>query len=162
MSSPSYGAGGFLQAHQLLSPPPSSVDSSSTAGSLLPEPRSRALRSGGAKETALMNYMDRNITQINRRYAMKYSVNTDGDGLFRGYNNFSEIVKDVDKLVDIVWVSGTSVYPRNWSQFHVNPHKLTFADSLTTGHVSTFPRSPFNYIYASFPCGSTVYVSPAR
>jgi len=41
---------------------------------------------------------------------MKYSAITDGDTRSRGYNKFSEMAEDVEKLVDLVWVSGTSKY----------------------------------------------------
>lgn len=125
-------SGGFLPPTGLLSPPPSSVASSSTAGSTLPSPRSQPLRAGSAKELAFRNYVDKHILTIQRRYAIRFSGENDeademgggvaatstagprgtpsrgsGLGADAGYDRFAEVARDIEKVVEIVWVSGT-------------------------------------------------------
>lgn len=101
-------AGGFIHPSSLLSPPASSA-ASSVASSLLPTPRSRPLVSGSAKETGFINYVDRGVQQITRRYAMKHG-NEEGEGGssdLGGYGTFKEAGADIEKLLDVVWVCGT-------------------------------------------------------
>jgi len=100
-------AGGFLHP-SLLSPPPSSIAASSVSSGLLPQPRSRPLRSASAKETAFINYVDHGVQQVTKRYAMKHGgeegEHKDNIG---GYGSFKEAARDIEKLVEVVWVSGT-------------------------------------------------------
>lgn len=125
-----HNSGGFFHAGPggLLSPPPSSVASTSTAGSTLPSPRSHPLKAGSAKELAFRNYVDKHISSIQRRYALKFSGENDeaddmGGGLAAasipgmpkrqsigadaGYESFREVARDIEKVVEVVWVSGT-------------------------------------------------------
>jgi Subunit 11 of the general transcription factor TFIIH len=74
----------------------------------LPEPRHRPLRAGSQKEVAFINYVDSNILQVNRRYAKKFSSDKDEtDDEARGYEDFEEVVEDLEHVLDTVWVSGT-------------------------------------------------------
>ncbi|KAK2796847.1 hypothetical protein FQN50_009408 [Emmonsiellopsis sp. PD_5] len=105
------GGGGFLPSP---SPAPSSLLSTSTSPStlpplLLPQQRKQPLRPGSAKETAVINYVDTHMLAINRRHAKKFSsafADDDGDGS-RGYESFKEVARDVEGIVDVLWVSGT-------------------------------------------------------
>lgn len=77
------------------------------------------------KETAVINHLDKSILGINRRHAKKFSStygggapNGEGEGEVevegqgeRGYESFKEMVRDIENLVDIVWVSGTRTSP---------------------------------------------------
>ena len=73
------------------------------------------------KETTVINHLDKSILAVNRRHAKKFSSTYEGadaetqgqgqgqqgQGLERGYEGFKELVRDVEGLVDVVWVSGT-------------------------------------------------------
>lgn len=150
-------AGGFFHAPPpsgLLSPP-HSTGSLSTAGSTLPSPRSSPLKSGSAKELAFRNYVDKHINTIQRRYAMKFSgedneVDEMGGGVLAthatmstranhtrhveaGYESFREAARDIEKVVEIVWVSGTLGLQI--------PYLLTLA-LLTVNYIPGFPAVP--------------------
>lgn len=60
------GSGGFIA----LSPPPSSVASSSVHHAL-PQPRSSPLKPGGTKESSFIRYVDQKILHIQRRFAKR-------------------------------------------------------------------------------------------
>lgn len=96
--------GGFLVPH-LLSPPPSSVTSSAPA-SWLPHPRRHPLKQGSAKETAFIQYVDRALLEITRKYAKKFS-GEEGEGDVKGYETFRDVARDMERVLDVVWVSGT-------------------------------------------------------
>ena len=72
------------------------------------------------KETAVINHLDKSILGINRRHAKKFSSTYgggapdggEGEGQGeRGYESFKEMVRDIESLVDVVWVSGTRTFP---------------------------------------------------
>lgn len=77
------------------------------------------LKPGGVKESSLINYVDGKILRINRRHAKKFSSviddQNDADGgdkdkdeeQTKGYESFKEVVKDIEEVIDVVWVSGT-------------------------------------------------------
>ncbi len=115
MPSPHSAPGGFLHS-SLLSPPPSST--TSTCRSILPAPRSHPLRSGSAKESTFINHVDQGIMQVTRKYATKFSgtgsgaVDHPGPVSYdttqdRGYESFGEVARDIERLLEVVWVSGT-------------------------------------------------------
>jgi len=70
------------------------------------------LKSASAKETAFINFVDHGIQQVTKRYAMKHG-NEEGDNNddIGGYGSFREAARDIEKLVDVVWVSGTREFP---------------------------------------------------
>ncbi|KAI9817266.1 MAG: hypothetical protein M1827_001379 [Pycnora praestabilis] len=105
-SIPGQEPGGFLP-EAILSPPPSSVTSSSIASATLPRSRAHPLKQGSGKETSFRNYVDKGILHITRRYAKKRITEPTVEGEVKGYMNFREVGPDIEKLVDIVWVSGT-------------------------------------------------------
>jgi len=152
-----HNAGGFLQplpASGLLSPPASTA-ASSTTSSTLPSPRRSPLRSGSTKEMAFRNYVDKHIAQIQRKYAMKFSGEDDdaddmGGGIAGlglppvrhggpahgaevGYESFREVAKDIEKVVEVVWVSGTPGLQ--------TPYLLTLA-LLVVSYFPSFPAAP--------------------
>lgn len=109
-------SGGFI-----LSPPPSSIASSIASGrSALPHPRETPLRAGGSKESTLIRHLDSKILHVQRRFARRtaFSLNALNDGAkiqaaniwpgdIQGYGSMKEPCKDIEELVDVVWVSGT-------------------------------------------------------
>lgn len=100
-------AGGFIPPI-MLSPPPSSVAGSTNAASILPQPRKHPLKLGSPKETAFINHIDQSLSDIQRRYAKRHTVADDDEpSVTRGYSSFKEVGRDIERLVDLVWVSGT-------------------------------------------------------
>jgi len=104
-------SGGFLQAR--LSPQASSHASTSAFTVALPHPRDHPLKAGGNKESTLIRVVDQNILKIQRRYAKRgeevrkteTDPETDPDAM--GYRGFQEAAQDIEKLVDLIWISGT-------------------------------------------------------
>ncbi|KAK8162653.1 hypothetical protein BKA80DRAFT_290030 [Phyllosticta citrichinensis] len=130
MSSPS-ASGGFFPPSR-LTPSASSIASSSTATSSLPQPRSRPLKTGGSKESAFIRYVDERLRQTQRRFAKRGSETTiEGD--VKGYSNFVEASKDLADVIDVVWVSGTP-------SLQV-AYLLTIAD-LVNSFVTGLPPAP--------------------
>lgn len=105
--------GGFIHP-SLPSPAPSSFSTSTATPSSLPRQRAHPLRAGSIKETALINHIDKSILTVNRRHAKKFSSaigEQDIPEAERGYESFKEVVKDLEAIIDIVWVSGTRMFP---------------------------------------------------
>ncbi|KAL3445947.1 hypothetical protein BJX65DRAFT_280195 [Aspergillus insuetus] len=122
----SNGGGGFMPS-SVLSPAPST---STVTPSQLPKQRSHPLRAGSQKEATVISHVDKSILAINRRHAKKFSSafeqplsGAQSGGLprgsngrreadleterERGYESFKEVARDVESLVDVLWVSGT-------------------------------------------------------
>jgi hypothetical protein len=122
--------GGFMQPSALS--PASSA--STVTPSVLPKQRTHPIRPGSMKEATVINYVDKMILAINRRHAKKFSsvleqqptqqngneTNTKsasnrereaGGEKERGYESFKEVVKDIESVVDVLWVSGTRMFP---------------------------------------------------
>ena len=97
----------------LPSPPPSA--SSHTASSL-PEPRLTALIPGSSKESALVNFVDGRLREVSARFERRFQNEPDISlplsTNFPGYKTFSEIANDLDRIVDVIWVSAT----RKWAK----------------------------------------------
>ncbi|KAI9848297.1 MAG: hypothetical protein M1837_000561 [Sclerophora amabilis] len=125
-------AGGFIHP-AIPSPPASSVTSPSLTASALPHPRAQPLKAGSAKETSFIQYVDRGILDVTRRYAKKFSGEESESGGVRGYERFGEVAGDVDRLVDLVWVSGTPSLQ--------TPYLLSLA-LLLTSYLPSFPPAP--------------------
>lgn len=135
-------SGGFI-----LSPPPSSIASSIASGrSALPQPRDSPLRAGGSKESTLIRHLDSKILHVQRRFARRttFSLNALNDGAqlqaanlwpgdIKGYANMKEACKEIEELVDVVWVSGTP-------SLQV-PYLISLALLLSTT-ISGMPPSP--------------------
>jgi Subunit 11 of the general transcription factor TFIIH len=98
-----------VQPPLLPSPAPSSPSTARTLFALnLPPPRGHPLKPGSQKEVAFIIYVDSKILQINRRYAKKFSSDGgEADEEARGYDDFEDVVEDLEHVLDAVWVSGT-------------------------------------------------------
>lgn len=64
------------------------------------------------KETALINHIDKEILKVSRRHAKKFSSaigkqDEPEDKNERGYESFKEVVKDIEPIIDVIWISGT-------------------------------------------------------
>ena len=98
-------AGGFFQP-TLPSPPPSTP---SVPASLLPRPRATALKAGSSKESATRNYIDGKLLEISGRYERRFetSETSHTQAGAAGYKSFADLARDLDTVIDIIWVSGT-------------------------------------------------------
>lgn len=97
-------SGGFVPQKSLPSPAPSSTTARSTSG--LPHPRSHPLRAGSAKEEKIRIYVENQLMYIMRREVKKFQEPKPGDDVV-GYKNVGELCKDVEALIEILWLSGT-------------------------------------------------------
>ncbi|KAK0707877.1 hypothetical protein B0H67DRAFT_496310 [Lasiosphaeris hirsuta] len=124
------GAGGFVVP--LPSPAPSSTSTPrSTSG--LPHPRGHALRPGSVKEDKVRNYVSDRLMHISRRFIKKQSgLPGSGDDIV-GYKSMGELSKDLEGLLNIIWLSGT---PR----LQV-PYLLNIAGDFNTW-ITDLPASP--------------------
>lgn len=102
--------GGFLLP-TLPSPPASSTTTASVSASSLPQPRARPLKPGSSKESSFIDYVDRKLLQISRRYEKRFNADMEDSAAPKdegsGYENFGEVARDLERVVDVVWVSGT-------------------------------------------------------
>ncbi|KAK3682844.1 hypothetical protein B0T22DRAFT_295426 [Podospora appendiculata] len=140
------GAGGFVRP-VLPSPAPSNIsnnnnnnnnnntnhnNSTSRSSSGLPHPRSHALRPGSAKEDKVRNFVEDRLMHMSRRYVKKYALKQPGD-TFAGYASMTELCKDLEGLLDILWLSGTPSLQI--------PYLLNIANDFNTWFTS-FPPAP--------------------
>lgn len=155
------GPGGFLQP-TLPSPPPSSTNSVSNAPALLPQPRSTPLKPGSSKESSFVDYVDRKLLAVSRRYEKRFNTDFEDagetDSKSKGYEDFGELAQDLEGVIDIIWVSGTRMETPYHSMIHADnlfclPSKL--ADTLPP-HYS--PHGLYRPPIISFL--TTIYLSP--
>lgn len=98
-------SGGFIATTGLLSPAPSVA---SNTISVLPQPRQTSLKSGGAKETTLLNLLEGRLREISARFERRFHRGDSSTAISAsGYGNATDIANDLDRIVDIIWVSGT-------------------------------------------------------
>ena len=102
--------GGFLQP-VLPSPPNSSVASHADPTPELPQPRHSPLKPGSAKESTFIDFVDRRLLAISRRYEKRFNIGIEDDAIpdpeGKGYESFAEVAKDLELVQDVIWVSGT-------------------------------------------------------
>ncbi|KAF8457304.1 hypothetical protein BGX38DRAFT_1266052 [Terfezia claveryi] len=93
-------SGGFLLP-SIPSPPVSIGSSLRIIGKQrpLPAPRPTPLKPGSKHETALVRFLDDGLLDISRKYTKKYTPG--------GYYDIQHIVQDLEKLVDLIWISAT-------------------------------------------------------
>ncbi|KAF3032022.1 hypothetical protein E8E12_000684 [Didymella heteroderae] len=96
------------QRADLPTPPASSV-AASQHPSPLPQPRRHPLQPGGTKESELISYLDHGLSRIQKRVDNRVTNRKTPAllGQEEGYRAFWEVAKDLDALVDVVWVSGS-------------------------------------------------------
>ena len=100
--------GGFL--HLTLPSPAPTTPTPSSAASVLPSQRSRQLKAGGTKEGALVHFVDSKLLQVSGRYEKRFGRDAEGKmplGVEPGYESFGEAAKDLESILDVIWVSGT-------------------------------------------------------
>ncbi|KAF2234322.1 hypothetical protein EV356DRAFT_501859 [Viridothelium virens] len=95
--------GGFLKVG-LTSPPLSTASSTITPS--LPHPRNHSLISGSPKEANFIRFVNQSIDRIQKRYANR-SGSDEPQLDENGYTSFKQAGEDFERLVDMVWVSGT-------------------------------------------------------
>lgn len=114
----------------------------------LPHPRNAPLRSGGNKESAFIRYVDSKMLHIQRRFAKRTTGNlgrmpdrdlaAEPDDA-KGYASMKEACKDIEELVDMIWISGTP---------HLQiPYLITIAMQLSTV-IDTMPPHPKSLFHA--------------
>ncbi|UNI15310.1 hypothetical protein JDV02_001853 [Purpureocillium takamizusanense] len=122
--------GGFFHHTGLPSPAPSSASSRATGN--LPHPRGRALAPGSNKEDMVRRYVEDRLLNASRRYVKKFGSN-DGNDTVVGFTSASEVCKELDGLVNILWRSGTPSLQI--------PFLLKLASDFTQ-YVRSFPPAP--------------------
>ncbi|KAJ4357604.1 uncharacterized protein N0V89_002180 [Didymosphaeria variabile] len=125
----------FNYTDDLPTPPESSfAPSVQTAPSVhnatpLPRARNHPLPSGGQKEASLIFYLDRALENVGKRATNKH-VKELLPGEVAGYKSIAEVVKDLDPLVDVVWVSSTPTL------------QLPYLISITVAAINCVPMFP--------------------
>ena len=92
-----------------LPTPPASSVAPSIHGPPLPRPRKHPLPPGGAKESSLIFYLENALTNISKRVQNRH-VNELLRGELKGYPTFVEYAKDIDGLVDVIWVTNSRTF----------------------------------------------------
>ncbi|KAJ4366301.1 hypothetical protein N0V83_007937 [Neocucurbitaria cava] len=94
---------------ETLPTPPASSAAPSQHASPLPQPRRHPLKPGGLKESELIRYLDHSVNHIQKRVDNRITNRKvkPAAGEEDGYSAFWEVAKDLDGLVDVVWVSGS-------------------------------------------------------
>lgn len=105
---PETQAGGFIPPSGLLSPTPSTASSRIAAG--LPHPRAHALHPGSSKEDMVRRYVEDGLLNTSRRYVKKFGE-PDPDDTVVGFNNFAEVCRELDGIINVLWLSGTRESP---------------------------------------------------
>ncbi|KAK6496589.1 hypothetical protein TWF481_001587 [Arthrobotrys musiformis] len=139
--------GGFIPPPTYLpSPAPSNYSSTASRSSnVLPTQRSTPLKS--KRESLLRNYLDTALLQISRKFTKKFPTEEEksefarandgtgatGEGLILGYSDVEPLIEDLEKLVGLVWVSGTASLQI--------PYLLQIAGSLLD-YLPPFPPRP--------------------
>ncbi|KAJ8111206.1 hypothetical protein OPT61_g6151 [Boeremia exigua] len=118
-----------------LPTPPASSVAASQHPSPLPQPRKHPLQPGGTRESELIRYLDHGLNQIQKRVDNRVTNRRTPALLGQevGYHAFWEVAKDLDGLVDVVWVSGS---PNLQIPYLLNIAVLT-ADFLPHFHNTT-------------------------
>jgi hypothetical protein len=101
-------SGGFLPQN-LPSPAPSNFSSSPLPPNL-PHPRSHPLKAGSAKEAAARRYVEGKLLHVSRRYTKKFQSPIEGEDV-HGYDNVADVCTDLGEVVDVLWLSGTRMFP---------------------------------------------------
>lgn len=109
-----------LEKPGILTPPASSVAPSSLS-SPLPTPRRHPLKPGGPKESELIRYLDNGINNVQKKVENRLQKNYGGVTGVAAYRTFGEVEKDLEGLVDVVWVSGSRMSNHNFFPHRPGP-----------------------------------------
>ena len=116
-------AGGFVP-QSLPSPAPTTSSVMSVAG--LPHPRAHALRPGSAKEDQVRNFVSDRMAHMTRRFLKKTGGGSPGNDDVVGYTSVAELCKDLEEVINIIWLSGTRRYsPQHERVHHADPSQQT-------------------------------------
>lgn len=99
-------AGGFMPPSGTLPSPAPSGSSSTRPSTGLPHPRGRSLQPGSHKEAVVRRYIEDKMLEASRRYVRKFSGAEHSDSVI-GYKSFGEVARDLDSMVNVLWLSGT-------------------------------------------------------
>ncbi|RMZ67457.1 meiotic recombination dmc1 [Pyrenophora seminiperda CCB06] len=90
-------------------PTPPASNAPSQHPSPLPQPRKHPLKPGGPRESDLIRYLDHGVNNVQKRVDNRVTnrKHKPAPGEAEGYKAFWEVAKDLDGLVDVVWVSGS-------------------------------------------------------
>lgn len=155
------GPGGFLQP-TLPSPPASSINFPPAGDIILPQPRSTPLKPGSAKESSFIDYVDRKLLGISRRYEKRFNADFEDEATSgiqgRGYESYGELARDLEGVIDVVWVSGTRT-EGHWTQ------NITFANDLphfsfAANTVPPHHRIDILHLSRTIPFLAAAYIPP--
>ncbi|KAI9664113.1 MAG: hypothetical protein M1821_007604 [Bathelium mastoideum] len=121
--------GGFITSG--LASPPLSTNASTITPSL-PHPRHHSLAAGSGKEATFVRFVNQSIDRIQKRYANR-SGEDGANPKENGYTSFKPAGEDFERVVDMIWVSGT---PSLQITFLLN---VAF---LVQTYIPNLPRAP--------------------
>jgi hypothetical protein len=87
------------------SPAPSTTSTVKSVSGL-PRPRAHALRPGSAKEDQVRHFVSERVNHITRRFLKRTGKAPPGSEV-EGYNSMRDLCKDLEGVINIVWLSGT-------------------------------------------------------
>ncbi|KAF1851390.1 uncharacterized protein K460DRAFT_253869, partial [Cucurbitaria berberidis CBS 394.84] len=125
----------------------------------LPQPRRHPLKPGGPKESELIRYLDHAINSIQKRVdnRVTHKQVKPAPGQEEGYSAFWQAAKDVDGLVDVVWVSGSPnlqiPYLLNLAVLTVEYLRL-FGSSTRSAQATFSLLSKLDYAFSSLLTGN--------
>lgn len=143
----------------LLSPAPSATSTASLTG--LPHPRGHSLRSGSVKEDKVRHYISDRLSHINRRFVKKLGSSDIGDADVVGYQSMTELCKDLDSLLSIIWLSGTRTPPPISCSYVMRTSSDSFLASLQIPYLLNI-AGDFNEWVKAFPSAPAVTFSTLR
>ncbi|KAF2401826.1 hypothetical protein EJ06DRAFT_555462 [Trichodelitschia bisporula] len=100
----------FAPNPSVLSPPLSEASLSGAPPQLPAHPRQHPLKPGSTKESTFIRFLDQDLLKIQRRYALRDEAELrarQGSHQVQGFKNFPEAAKEIEKAVDLLWLSGT-------------------------------------------------------
>ncbi|CAO2658041.1 Nn.00g073010.m01.CDS01 [Neocucurbitaria sp. VM-36] len=144
---------------EILPTPPASSATLSQHASPLPQPRRHPLKPGGPRESELIRYLDHAVNCIQKRVDNRITNRRvkPAPGEEEGYRAFWEVAKDLDGIVDVVWVSGS---PNLQVPYLLNLAVLTveylplFAASTHSAQVTFRLLSKLDYAFTSLLIGN--------
>ena len=98
--------------------------------------------------------MDNKLLGISRRYEKRYNADFEDEATSgiegRGYESFGELAKDLEAVIDVVWVSGTRMKPHILNLVYILKSGLADTASLQTPYLLTIALTTCSCL-PSFP-----------
>ncbi|KAF2853506.1 hypothetical protein T440DRAFT_487408 [Plenodomus tracheiphilus IPT5] len=131
---------------------------SSQHPSPLPQSRRHPLKPGGQKESELIRYLDQGVNRIQKRVDNRVTNRKIEPAIGEpvGYGAFWEVARDLEGLVDVVWVSGS---PNLQIPYLLNMAVLTveflplFGSSSRSTHATFRLLSKLDFAFSSLLTG---------